>query len=357
MELNYNFEDHLFTANDETGELFSVDFIFPDEKDGNRFLFAQSPAFQIEEWHRAGIAENDSYSIYVRSVVNDEYDFRIGWLVPFEALVSKEHDNATNKHFYEFAFNAYILLIQRPDIFERLSAGETFSDIISSIYTEKNSVLMVVENCLIKQDLKLNQLELSMYRNGYFKKIPFENPLIQKPESGEHETKLILTRSGSIFNATDNKYLNPYIREFLYEHPTDSNPFIRFFYLYQLVEVMFDDYLITNLTKLIKGINEGTSSVRQLDDELRNTTESARFLTIFKDSQLSEGDYSDLKSLCVSYLPNETVKDKGIQEYVYQVRNRIIHRFRLVASDEAAITKINDHLFLFLIDLLIHYKS
>ena len=357
MELKYNFETNCFTAFDDNDELFSVEFMFPNEKDGQRFVFSQTPAYQIEEWHRIGIAENDSYSVYVKSIKEDENDYRIGWLIPFEALVSKEHDNASNKHFYEFAFNAYILLIQRPDIYKRLVDGESFTDIISTIYTDQNSVIMVVENSLLRQDLNINQLELSMYRNGYYKQLPFQNDLIKKPEAGQNETKLILHRSGVIFNKEKDKYLNPCIREFLLQHPTDSNPFIRFFYLYQLVEVMFDDFLIINLTNLINGINDGTSSVRQLNDELKNTTESERFKTIFSKSQLREADYEDLKTLCTSFLPNEIIKDKGIQEYVYQVRNRIIHRFRLVATDEVAINKINDHLFLFLMDLLINYKQ
>lgn len=127
-----------------------------------------------------------------------------------------------------------------------------------------------------------------------------------------------------------------------------------FLFIYQLYEILLDDVLVTKLKILIGKVENGIASTRQIDKQLQDNTESKRLALILNNSKINKNNYREIKRLCNDFIP-ERENDYNLPECIYQVRNRVVHRFRMVANDEESMKKINQELLLFTLDLLIKY--
>lgn len=352
MALTYNPQEHHFEIL-INGDAVAppIPFPFTDlDKDGNAFVLQDCDAFTLQEWTK-NVAENDIHEVKVKGVAG-ERDFRIGWLFPYAALISTEHDFAENPHFLYYAFHAYSKLLNNVEIVTRLKNGDDWESIINEKVSQ-NMNLLVVENSNLNQETKLKELEISMFMFGYSHGREFENSKLLSCQNNENNI-ILLTRCKDIMDATRNSYINNYVEKFLNTFIGEKNPFIAFFFIYQLFEVLLDDVLVSKLKELIDKVDKGTASVRQIDKQLQDNTESKRLDKIFKDSKIKSTNYKDLRIICNDFIP-EKEGQYSIPECIYQVRNRIVHRFRLVASDEEAMKKINDDLLIFSLDLINRY--
>lgn len=353
MALTYNGQEHQFELPiDGDAVTLLIPFPFKDvDKDGNVFELQANDSFTLQNWTK-DVAENDIHEVKVKSCVIGESDFRIGWLFPYAALISTEHDFAENPHFLYYVFHVYSKLLNDNEIINRLQNGDSWETIINEkINHDKN--LLIVENANLKQKTQLKELEISLFMYGYSHDKIFRSSKLLSCQDNENNT-LYLSRCKQILNEERQAYINTYVEEFLNSFIGESNPFIAFFFIYQLYEVLLDDVLISKLKDLISKVDNGTASVRQIDRQLQDSTEAKRLEKIVKDSKIKVSSYKDLRKICNDYIP-ENAKDYKIPECVYQVRNRVVHRFRLVASDEEAMKKINDELLMFSLDLINRY--
>lgn len=353
MVLTYNSQERQFELPIESNSAtLLIPFPFSDKDlNGNAFELKAEDAFTLQEWTKS-VAENDIHEVKIRSRVTGESDFRIGWLFPYVALISTEHDFVENPHFLFYAFHAYAELLKDNEVVTRLQNGERWENIINErISQDKN--LLVVENSNLHQDTQFKELELSMFMYGYSHGRVFESSIFLHCQENANHT-IYLTRCKQILNTERDSYISNYVEEFLNSFIGERNPFIAFFFIYQLFEVLLDDVLISKLKKLIDKVDKGTASVRQIDKQLQDNTEAKRLEKIVKESNIKITNYKDLRKICNEYIP-EREEQYGIPDCIYQVRNRVVHRFRLVASDEEAMKKVNDELLMFSLDLLNRY--
>lgn len=354
MALSYNAQEHQFELPVD-GDSVTMLIPFPfDDKDSNGDLFeiGEDNSFTLQEWTK-DVAENDIYCVKVISKESGTSDFRIGWLFPYVSLISTEHDFAENPHFLFYAFHSYVEILKDENVVSQLMEGESFENIVNKKVAENKNVL-IVENANLQQGTKLKELELSLFTYGYTSGLEI-NAFKAFPCSHDDDNNtILLRRCKQILNQERTAYISTYIDDFLSKCIGESNPFIFFLLVYQLFEILLDDVLIAKLKVLIDKVEKGTASTRQIDRQLQDSTESKRLDKILQDSKLRKNNYRDLKVLCNNFIP-EREKDSDLPECIYQVRNRVVHRFRMVANDEKSMKKINHELLLFTLDLLIKY--
>lgn len=353
MALRYNAQEHQFELPVD-GEQVTILIPFPfDDKDSNGVLFeiGEDDSFTLQEWTK-NVAENDIHCVKVTSKEPGINDFRIGWLFPYVSLISTEHDFAENPHFLFYAFHAYVEILKDENVVNQLMIGESFENIVNKKVAENKNVL-IIENANLKQDTKLKELELSLFTYGYTHGLSIETFKLLSCSQDANNT-IILRRCKQILNQERTTYISPYIDDFLSKCIGEGNPFILFLFIYQLYEILLDDVLVTKLKILIDKVENGIASTRQIDKQLQDTTESKRLAMILDNSKINKNNYREIKKLCNDFIP-ERENDYNLPECIYQVRNRVVHRFRMVANDEVSMKKINQELLLFTLDLLIKY--
>ena len=353
MALSYNSEAHQFELPID-GDAVDLLIPFPfDDKDshGNVFEIGEANTFSFQEWTK-DVAENDIHCVKVISSEAGVQDFRIGWLFPYASLTSTEHDFAENPHFLFYAFHAYVEILNDETVRERLLEGDSFLDIINEKVSNNKNILLI-ENANLKQNTKLKELELSLYMYGYTYGAVINSSKFLSCVKDDNNT-ILLRRCKQVLNSLRDSYISCYIDDFLSTYIGEKNAFILFLFIYQLFELLLDDVLITKLKALIEKLDKGTASTRQIDRQLQDSTESKRLATILESSNIKKGNYKNLKKLCNDFIP-ERESDFDLPECIYQVRNRVVHRFRMVANDEMAMKNINDELLLFTLELLIRY--
>ena len=273
----------------------------------------------------------------------------------------------------EYVFWAYCHLLKKREIQDKINDSEemSFSDILSELYPDGS--LLIIEKGKMPEGKTEKSYELSLASNGYFKKqVNYRNPKIKSKSNN----KLKLTSASEILNA-DGSYMNTYINEFLTKHVYNENSFIRFFYLYQIVEILLDAEMVELLRDYAKKIENNEVTFRTAENGLQKNTESERFKKIVERAGLFNKeiyDYNVFDNVCVKFVGLEEEKKekekeikkgtKGVNvdkfkhpEIIYQVRNHIVHRFRKAIADEDTVKDICDHLELYLYDLLIAYKK
>lgn len=353
MALSYNAQKHQFELPID-GDSVTIFIPFPfEDKDsnGNIFEIGEGDSFTLQEWTK-NVAENDIHCVKVTSKEPGTSDFRIGWLFPYVSLISTEHDFAENPHFLFYAFHAYVEILKDENVVNQLLIGESFENVVNKKVAENKNVL-IIENANLKQGTKLKELELSLFTYGYTHGLSIETFKFLSCSEDDNNT-ILLRRCKQILNQERTVYISPYIDDFLSKCIGESNPFILFLFIYQLYEILLDDVLVTKLKILIGKVENGIASTRQIDKQLQDNTESKRLALILNNSKINKNNYREIKRLCNDFIP-ERENDYNLPECIYQVRNRVVHRFRMVANDEESMKKINQELLLFTLDLLIKY--
>lgn len=351
MQLSYNHERKAFLIKDGEEELCPVDFKFSDlDHEGKVITIEEAENYNFAEYYKNDVKELAYRTTNVNVGAGGGAPQRIGWMLPISMLTTEDEDTLEKEHVNQYVFFAYCYLLRKDEIEGELINGKNFDEVLTKKYP--NGCLLVVNNDRMPNGISLKSLELSLARNGFFSKpTGYANPLIS--ENGD----LNLIPATEVLNP-DNTYVDSYIDTYLSQYAYNSNPFIRFFYLYQLVEVLLDKEMIEILKDFIYLLEHTKTSYRTAETALQKHTESERFYRIVQNSGLNVANYAEFDNLCYTFLNLGEGEDrKPNPESIYQVRNHIVHRFRKAASDEAAVKSICDHLELYLYDLLICYKK
>ena len=95
---------------------------------------------------------------------------------------------------------------------------------------------------------------------------------------------------------------------------------------------------------------------RKIENGLKETTESKRLAKIVENAKLRSDIVVQMDEKCNTYLGADNDSLLKHPESVYQVRNHIVHRFRIASEDEAGLIDVCNHIELYIYDLLIQYK-
>lgn len=350
MQLTYDHDRKAFLIKEGDEELDSVDFKFSDlDHKENVINMDEVDNYVYAEYYKKDVKELAYKKVNVNMGTDGGNPQRIGWMLPISMLTTEDEETLAMEHVNQYVFFAYCYLLNREDVQNERINGRDFDEILSEKF--QDGCLLIIYKEKIPESVTLKKLELSLARNGYFvTPSGYANPLIN--EDGD----LNLTPASEILDSND-KYMDSYMDIYLSQNVYNPNPFIRFFYLYQLVEVLLDREMIEFLKNHIYLLENSRMSYRAAETAFQKQTESERFHRIVNKSGLRVADYADFDKLCYTFLNlGEDEKKQPNPESIYQVRNHIVHRFRKAASDETTVKTICDNLELYLYDLLICYK-
>lgn len=350
METRYDRANKSFLIFDQPGiESARIEFPFEDHCKNLNFEDEDIANYTFSIYFKNKVKETDCYNLFLHDETVQGNKVRIGWGIPLSTLVTEDDDLRCNPHLSCYVFLAYRHLFALPD-FAEIVDYKSFSEALSS-YISPDACLVITNNGRIDANI-LARLELSFARHGFYKNpLCYENNAVRLPNN----KKIVLFQTADIQDAVGN-YIDSYFLEFISKHITESLPLIRFLYLYQIMEVLFNRVLVQKLKSLLKDIEQDNGSTRELSEELKGQTEYARWEVIEKRAGMQNADYGDLDAKCNAFL-GRTNNLLPHPNSVYQVRNHITHRFRKVIAKANEINEICDLFELYLLDLLINYKD
>ena len=214
MTLSYNVNTHQFELPiDGDSVTLLISFPFEDkDSHGNVFEVGEDNTFSFQEWTK-DVAENDIHCVKVISNENGTQNYRIGWLFPYAALTSTEHDFAENPHFLFYAFQVYVEILKDRQVLNRLLEGVSFEGIIDEKVANNKNIL-IIENTNLLQNTKLKELELSLYMYGYTQGASINSSKFLKCVNDDVNT-ILLRRCKHVLNPQRASYISPYIDDFL----------------------------------------------------------------------------------------------------------------------------------------------
>ena len=350
MQLTYNHDRKAFLINEGDEELASIDFKFSDlDHQGNVMTIEEAGGYTYAEFYKKGVKELSDRTVYVKNTGDGGGNsLRVGRMLPISMLTTEDEETLAKEHVNQYVFFAYCYLLGKEAVLNELLNGKELDEILTEAYSD--GCLLIVNDANMPAGVTLKKLELSLARNGYFASATgYTNPLISE------EGNLNLTPAGEILNA-GGTYIDPYIEEFLRRYSYNSNTFIRFLYLYQIEEVLMNTEMVSQLEDFLYLLKQNKPNYRKVENGLKETTESKRLKQIVENAHLQSTIINALDQKCNEFLNSEGDNPLVQPESIYQVRNHIVHRFRVASGDENAVKDICDHLELYLYDLLICYK-
>lgn len=352
MNLGYIKANKEFTITSDDGLSISVPFGFKDsDVNGNQHTPAEAESYVYGLYYKYNVPELEYKKININQGLQGGDPKFSGWMLPINLLTTNDPDILNLPHINDYVYYAFCYVLKLPIVAEQLLLERDLSEVLEELYP--NGTLLVLNSTRIPNNQTLQKLELSLASYGYFRKP--SNHLNSNIASKVQHDEIALTPCNEILNG-DGSYMDPYIGEFLEKYAGEKNSFFRFFYLYQIVEVLLDKELIVKLQDYIKLLETNKATIRKYDKLMQNSTESDRFKAIISNAKLEGVDYPDLKSKCNQFISSEPENILEHPECIYQVRNHVMHRFRKAVEDEQLLADICEHLELYLYDVLIRYK-
>ncbi len=352
MERYYSHDKKAFLIKDGENDAAVVPFSFSDlNNHGDVLNEANLAQFDYKICYKKDVPELDYHFVKINIGVDGGHPIRLGWMIPIATLTTDDADTLAKQYLNEYIFWAYCFLLSLEPIQNELGSDKSLSEVLEEKYPD--GCIFIVEKSQMPAGKSIKHCELSLARNGYFfSRSNYLNPQIEL----KLDDLLVLSPAGEILGL-DGRYVNQYIEEFLEKYTYDTNSFIRFFYLYQIVEVLLDKELIEVLRDLANKIENNEATYKTADNALQdNGTEIKRFERFVNNSKIKVNQYIELDQACNDFLGSKPDRQLKNPESVYQVRNHIVHRFRKATADAVAVNKICDLLELYLYDLLIKYK-
>lgn len=351
MEAKYSRADKSFLIFDEKGDTGDkVRFWFSDLENDLNFEDEDKELFTFTLYYKKDAIEALDYASISNKEKGNKPEHRVGWIFPMSILVTENDDIRTNTHLSCYVFHAYQYLLSQPD-FEDVSDFGSFRDVINSDKYKDACLLGTYKPHY--SDAEIKKLELPLAKYGFYK---HPQSFVNSRCSKINKWLIELTPSSTIVDNAGN-FIEPYVEELLKHHLSEPRPFIKFLYLYQVIEVFLNKVLIKRLEDFLVELKSPTGSIRELSDELKNkNTEISRWDEIEAKASLKGLDYPELDNLCCKFVG----RDDGTLSHpnsIYKVRNHITHRFRIAVQNEDDIHKINELFELYLLDLLTRYDE
>lgn len=350
METIYDHDKKAFLIKEEDDVLAEVPFKFSDQNhEGRLLLMSEAEGYDFSVYYKKGIRELAYRETKLKVGEGGGKPQRLGWMLPMVTLTTEDHDILAKEHMNQYVFFAYCYLLKKEQVVEQITTEEkSFGDILGDLFPDGS--LLIANRDKEPGGFTFKKIELSLARNGfYIKPSGYCNPLITE------EGSLNLTFAAEILKE-DNTYVYPYIEEFLTKYAYNDNVFIRFFYLYQILEVLMNQEIIQQLKDYLCLLENEKPNYRKLENVIKENTESKRLKNIVENAQLNSSIASLMDTTCNTFLGADEDCLLSHPESIYQVRNHIVHRFRVASGDEDGLKDICDHIELYLYDLLIQYK-
>lgn len=347
MEVRYNPADATFLINDGTNDQVIHRFKFESTPKPNCFDQDDITLYDYIWLYKKDVSEDDYHCVFVNIGEGGGNPERFGWLIPLTTLTTEDAGILSEKHLAPYAYLALVRVLSDEKIQDRLLDGDKLTEIIDESYRDK--CLFITKKSQLEKIKHQASLELPLVEKGFFNSnVDIHNSLLTA-EKGD----MYLTPVKSIVK-DDGSYLDTYIKDYYSKHISEKNTFLRFMYLYQILEALLDRLLICKLEELLESAKRHQVSAREVDNTIKEYTEMKRLNKILTDAGLNNDSFEDLDKACNEFL-NRKNKYKH-PESVYQTRCHIIHCFRDVLTDTAKIDEIIKYMEPYIIKILCNYK-
>lgn len=268
-----------------------------------------------------------------------------GFVIPGSAILSSENPNSDNP-----AYCAYNLLIADAVCRASFSGHYEFASEKRQIATSRDGVfrqdvlyLITWNKHITSPSTFARDFAISLCAHG-----------LVFPQSDELPTELISAppTDGATIRLKDTKDLPDYIITILGSLvPYCKNPFLRFFYLYQVIEHLmgedFDTRVAEVRTRFLGNANPSKVELREILEKFQDATrEKARINKVLAPECPTTRVAAD--ALLLALRINEP--DATFAERLYRVRNTLFHDYGVLHSQGNAIASICEGLYGYLME-------
>ena len=320
--------DHVTNEFSDTinGRIVTIPFQYSNQTaTGSIYDINKASDYDIVPLYKNGITSIEAAEVLLTS--------RIGCLIPELSLKTPiaEIENKPLFRFYAFLATRYLL--------------ENYDDYYSDADCDKR-VFLIVEKTNITNVFSLVDFCYGLYYQGLYLRADKTNTLCNNTLPNRIKCKTCVTY------LKQNTYILSYLDNLFYE----SDVIRLFLYGYQIIEILIDDVLIDKLNDMINKCTKGELSLRSNIDE---STELSRIKKLLTDTQTI--NRPNLNQDCINFLLliGRTANSiQGFPDSLYQVRNALVHRLRLLLGNTVALNelkKVNEGFELLLLDILSSY--
>lgn len=314
--------------------------------------------------------ENNIFEVHTK-----EEKSRIGWIFPIQSLLSKEHKYAKSEHFLKYAYVAFLKLLKNEEEYTTFNpefTATTNSYELTDFYGEDIIILVLCKSSLEKIDnFNIKHYMTSLYSYGYYICKPTENlKEIDTRYDSENPNgkKLIIQKNSPCLQKED--YVYRLFKDLL---KNEEHNLVRFYLLYQVIELMIDIVLerkildeINNFKKNEDKNNKAYNNVSKLRDKIQDILkENKRVSILMNDVKINNPTLllycHELIKLFNDDDSNEKddiSEEKDLGGAIYKVRCLIVHEFRKLSENilEEKLREINKEFENIVIKIILDYK-
>jgi hypothetical protein len=318
------------------GEEFHCSSLLPhsDLKESDYLLeFLDSAYYQLED---------DIHSVYIEGKC-------VGVIIPLSFLSERDSDVIKSvKSFFQRYADLGIRKILSLNLLDKI---EKYDFSIEELFPERNNLsVFVFDKSLLKKTDLMRYLP-SLYDAGYcYVKDPLRlNQLyLSELRKQEVEEKRRLKQVKiHLFDNMDYRHNATFYDElFVNILPYNTQLLYRYIMLYQTIEI-FSSYASYNIfVDSSEKYSNHQISQNDLREELHKSTTEKELINKIFVNMCSSGDYYDMFILSVSDLLNDIGYDcsklKNYGQYMYAMRNRIVHETRSLINHMDKMRKVVD---------------
>jgi hypothetical protein len=303
--------------------------------------------------------ENDIFQVYER-----EYNIRIGWIFHIQALLSNEHNYANNQHFLKYSYVAFFKLLQNVEQYEtyKPNLNSTSNYELTDFYGDEIIILILCNSKLqIVDSFNIENYLTSLYSYGYYYCQPIDivkNIHSRAAFTQPGQTKISIKRISK--KLQEEVYLSRLFKILL---KTEEHPLVRFYLLYQVIELIieriFDKKFLDTINDFNHNQNKNIFELKEKINSISNEKERISQLIDSVEPYLNSDSKTNLLFFCNDLLSSFNSEHKdSLARSLYAARSFIVHKFRkLPEVDVPKIDNINKEFETMLIDILLNYQE
>jgi len=317
-KIEFNSEENIFCIKNKDNSIelnfnfISNEALFDFEGKNFQFFFLQN--------HHLN-AENDVFQIYIK-------EDRIGWIFPIQTIINLENDFSNNKFFNKYRYITYKNLLSKINPQKKLKLNNDNYYSLIDLY-EEDLIIFCVSNETLQKELNIDDFIPSLANYGYFlysnidtNSVISKNDLINQ-NKGIPKIKI----QESKININEHNYLSNIYKLHL---KNTSDKTLKFFLLYQVIEFLIEKKFEIIFEAFLTQYNQKSINKNDFKEKLNEHSRERKIIKkllseITLDDDLKTNFIRDAKL----FLDNFTIYEKTeLGDYIYDIRNLIIHRYR-----------------------------
>lgn len=350
----FNSNEFCFELSDSSGIKVYIDYVLALSAD---YKPEDYSLFIFKSWILNG--ENNIFQAYEKDI-----NERIGWIFPIQSLVSTDHKYVDDPHFLKYAYVTFYKLLMNQEQHETFTTYlQTTDSYRLTDFYGNDIIILVLSNTKIQkiENFHIDNYLTSLYSYSYYYCQPIDNfkrigcrASFQSPG----DTRLILQRN-SIYLQGE-VYLHRLFKSLL---KTEEHPLVRFYLLYQVIELIIEIIFQKSFLEKIntfqnntdRNIYELKESIAYISSEKERISKLITSLEKYFDGNTKTNLLLYCNDLLISF-NSETKTSLALA--LYSVRSLIVHKFRKLPEENLPkIAEINQEFENILIKIILNYEE